>query len=61
MIEGQAFFWQQTNDIHSPTHNSDLESSVLTLVDDGILSEEEGQILLEGLDGIFYAVIRNLK
>jgi hypothetical protein len=61
MIEAQAFFWQQTNDITSPTHNSDLDECVATLVEDGVIDEQDGEILKEGLEGIFFSVIRDLK
>jgi hypothetical protein len=61
MIASQANFWATTNDITSPTHNSDLDESVDTLVEDGMLDEEDGEILRIGLEGIFFAVVRNLK
>lgn len=61
MIAAQANFWATTNDIQSPTHNSDLDESVTALVNDGVLDEEDGEILLEGLEGIFFAVVKTLK
>ena len=61
MIASQAQVWATTNDILSPTHNSDLDECVDTLVADAILDEEDGEILREGLSGLFFSVVRNLK
>ena len=60
MIASQVHFWETTNDINSPTHRCDLDESIQTLIIDDIINEEDGEIILEGLEGI-YDILRNIK
>lgn len=60
LVELQAIFWQQTNDINSPTHCCDIDEETNNLVTFDLLTEEQAKTLNTSLITI-YDLIRNLK
>lgn len=45
LIIEQATWWKNSNDISSPTHNSDLESRIDDLVEDGGITQAQAKDL----------------
>lgn len=56
----QASYWENTNDIDSPTHYGDLEEDIKLLVMDDVLTKEEGQ-KFEDLVADLYDFIKSKK
>jgi len=60
IVEQQGQFWQQTNDINSPTHFSDIGESFNSMMALDEIDEDAVDIISTRLTDIF-VVIRSLK
>ena len=60
VVEQQGQFWQSTNDINSPTHYCDIDETLLLLDVEGIITENERDVLAEKLSDV-YSFIKNIK
>lgn len=56
VIKGQVDFWVWTNDMYAPTIICDNEYNINNLVLDGVICEEDAQLLTEALNELFYKV-----
>ena len=53
IIKEQASFWENTNDIHSPTHYCDIEESVKCMEQ---LSEDAQEQLIQALETLYHVI-----
>lgn len=60
VVELQAQFWNDSNDLDSPTHLCDIDEMVNNLSFDNILSDEDSKELGEILQNLYF-FIRNHK
>lgn len=60
VAELQAQFWNDSNDLDSPTHLCDIDEMVSNLSFDNILSDEDSKELSEILQNLYF-FIRNHK
>ena len=58
LVEMQGAFWQQTNDINSPTHCCDIDEVTNNLVTFGTLTEDEADTLNMSLATIYDLLLR---
>ena len=57
VIEQQAKFWQNTNDINSPTHYGDMREEIMARLEmEDLVNEKQGEEL-EGLLSLLYRFI----
>jgi hypothetical protein len=61
VVENQASFWMNTNDIDSPTHYSDMEEEVSKLEWDGDHLTKEDAKKFEDLIGDLFDFIKARK
>jgi len=49
LLKAQCDYWLTTNDIHSPSHATDIESELANLGMDGTLGDIEADVLARGI------------
>lgn len=61
IIQSQLSFWENTNDINSPTHECDIDEEInLIKIFDDVFNEFEAENLKHELYDLYY-YIRNIK
>jgi Fe2+ or Zn2+ uptake regulation protein len=43
LVKKQCDYWLSTNDIHSPSHNTDIDEEISLLTIDDIITTEQGE------------------
>jgi len=59
LVELQGKFWQNTNDINSPTHYCDLEAEIQSLELEGVITPLEAVVLEDHIADVF-RIIQNM-
>ena len=56
VIKGQVDFWANNNDIYSPTVYCDNEQNIDNLVLEGLICDEDAELLTEALNELYHQV-----
>ena len=55
-LKKQCDYWLTTNDIHSPSHSTDIDSELVLLEMDGEITEAEQKVLSDAIGNVWKSI-----
>lgn len=57
LVKRQCDYWAQCNDIHSPSHEADIDGEVLNMTIDNTITVEQGERLAEAIGELLTQIV----